>query len=125
MAGPHHDMPCPLPALIFGQGMCQLTADNTWGMPPGVGGRLFLADGLFDLSYGPADIVILDGNEVHGITGLRDHPGQGKQSRPELERFSAILFSTFLRQPQMQKHGNYTGVWEESNRAAVIFKNNL
>ena len=47
-------------------------------MPCGaVGGRLFLADGLVDISYGPTDVVLLDGNIPHGITNLRDLPGQG------------------------------------------------
>ena len=72
-----------------------------------VGWRLFLVDGLFDLSYGPEDVVLLDGNLVHGVTGLRDLPGEGQASRCELERFSAILFSSFKRQGGMMAHGNY------------------
>ena len=45
----------------------------------GAGGRLFLADGLFDISYGPNDIVLLDGNIPPGVTGLGDisHKAQG------------------------------------------------
>ena len=93
IAGPHHDMPCPLPALICGPGMCNYS-DGEWGVPRGAGGRLFAADGLFDLSYGPTDAVLLDGNMMHGITGLRDRPGGGQRARSELERFSVIAFST-------------------------------
>ena len=119
-AGPHHDMPCPLPAMIFGPGMCNYVGGE-W-CPQGVGGRLFLVDGLFDISYGPADVVLLDGNILHGITGLRDHPGKGASSRPELERFSAILFSSFKRESGMQGHGKYDGMWEESFMDAVVWK---
>ena len=119
-AGPHHDMPCPLPALIFGPGMCELV-DGEW-CPCGVGGRLFLADGLFDISYGPKDVVLLDGNIVHGITGLRDHPGKGMTSRRELERFSAILFSDFKREKPMWAHGKYEGMWQESHTSSVLWK---
>ena len=79
-------------------------------------------DGLFDISYGPADVVLLDGNILHGITGLRDHPGKGTASRPELERFSAILFSSFKREGGMWGHGNYDGMWEESWVDAVMWK---
>ena len=43
------------------------------------GGRLVIVDGLFDISYGPKDVVLIDGNILHGITGLRDLPGQGKK----------------------------------------------
>ena len=119
-AGPHHDMPCPLPALIFGPGMCELV-DGEW-CPCGVGGRLFLADGLFDISYGPKDVVLLDGNIVHGITGLRDHPGKGMTSRRELERFSAIMFSDFKREKAMWAHGKYEGMWQESHTSSVLWK---
>ena len=55
----------------------------------------FLADGLFDISYGPKDVVLLDGNIVHGITGLRDTPGKGMATRRELERFSATAVPFF------------------------------
>ena len=123
-AAPHHDMPCPLPALICGQGMCELV-DGEW-VSRGKGGRLFVVDGMFDLSYGPHDVVLLDGNTFHGITGLRDMPHAGQRgdfkSRPELERFSAILFSSFKRRGGMSAHGNYTGMWEEGWKDAVLWK---
>ena len=61
-----------------------------------MGGRLFLADGLVDISYGPTDVVLLDGNIPHGITTLRDFPGQGGVSRPELERFTQSLYFPHL-----------------------------
>ena len=115
-AGPHHDMPCPLPALIVGQGMHELV-HGEWQCR-GKGGRLFIADGLFDISYGPEDIVLLDGNILHGITGLRDLPGQGQSSRGELERFSAILFSKFKREG-MKGHGKYKYMWQVSHADAV------
>ena len=113
-------MPCPFPALVCGQG-------SSWLGPQGwestaTGGRLFLADGLFDISYGPSDIVLLDGNIPHGITNIRDLPGKGQSSRAELERFSLILFSKFKRAVSMCKHGNYNGQWEDSHMASVVWK---
>ena len=76
-----------------------------------------LVCGLWDLSYGPEDFVLLDGNLLHGVTGLRDCPGGGQSKRPELERFSAIAFSTFKRQEGMWKHGNFKGMWEETGES--------
>ena len=38
------------------------------------GGRLFLLDGLFDLEYGPCDVLLMDGRFAHGVTTLRDLP---------------------------------------------------
>ena len=119
-AGPHHDMPCPFPALICGQGMSELVGDK-W-VTQGCGGRLFLTDGLFDISYGPEDMVLLDGNILHGITGLRDLPGGGQKSRPELERFSVIVFSDFRREKGMWGHGKYQGMWQESHMSSVLWK---
>ena len=106
-------------ALILGQGTSKLS-ESGW-VPCAQGGRLFLADGLFGISYGPLDAVMLDGNIPHDITHLRDLPGQGGTSRPELERFSVIVFSTFARQA-MQKHGNYSGMWDESMMSKVVWK---
>ena len=89
----------------------------------GCGGRLFLADGLFDISYGPEDVVLLDGNILHGITGLKDLPGGGQQKRAELERFSVIvLFSDFQREKGMWGHGKYQGMWQESHMSSVLWK---
>ena len=63
------------------------------------GGRLFLFDGLFDLSYGPRDLVLLDGRYTHGVSALRDLKGVNQTgSRPELRRFSLILFSAWQRE---------------------------
>ena len=90
--------------------------------PRGAGGRLFLADGLFDISYGPRDVVLLDGNIMHGITGLRDRPGGGQRARSELERFSVIAFSTYKREGGMKMHGTYKGLWQESDMGSVVWK---
>ena len=94
--GNHRDPPSIMPALIAGPGMSH-KGPHGWS-PGGVGGRVYLADGLVDLSYGPRDVVLLDGNFAHGITSLRALPGQGGQKRaPELERFSLILFSRMFK----------------------------
>ena len=119
LCGIHHDKPTPFPALILGQGSSKL-CESGW-VPCAHGGRLFLADGLFDISYGPLDAVVLDGNIPHGITTLRDFPGQGGVSRPELERFSVIVFSTFARE-DIKTPGNYSGMWADWMMPKVVWK---
>ena len=76
-------------------------------------------DGLIDISYGPRDIVLIDGNLPHGITRLSAPKGL-TGSRAELERFSLIVFSTFKRADRMLKHGNYSPMWKEGWRDAVL-----
>ena len=68
------------------------------------------------------DVVMLDGNHPHGITNLRDLPGKGGSSRPELKRFSIIIFSTFAREDRMRKHGNYEGMWIPAWMNKVVWK---
>ena len=89
--GVHKDMGTPMPALCMGPGLWRL-AGGEW-RPTGEGGQLYLADGMFDVSYGPCGGTLLDGNLLHGVTNLRDFSGTGQTSRPELERFSLIIFS--------------------------------
>ena len=75
LCGIHHDPPTPLPALIAGNTTwVYVMSAHAWRQTCG-GGRLFLADGLFDLSYGPRDVIILDGRFAHGVTTLRQLPG--------------------------------------------------
>ena len=105
--------------MIFGPGMCNYVGGE-W-CPQGVGGRLFLVDGLFDISYGPHDVVLLDGNIPHGITNLSDLPGEGHLSHVEHERFSGILFPDFQRRGMM-KHGNYVGMWKEEWMSGIVRK---
>ena len=69
--------------------------ESRWVAPAVSGGRLVLLNGLFDLSYGPCDVVLLDGNQLHSITSLCTKCQD--KGRKELERFSLILFSTFKR----------------------------
>ena len=65
--------------------------------------------------------AVLDGNIPHGITTLRDCPGQGGTSRPELERFSVIVFSTFARE-DIKAPGNYSGMWADWMMPKVVWK---
>ena len=74
------------------------------------------------------DIVLLDGNIPHGVTGLGDISQKGKRGaqhlpkRAELERFSVIMFSHFQRARGMMKHGNYDGKWCDSYMAGMATK---
>ena len=82
-----------------------------------------MADGLINLSYGPRDIVLIDGNYLHGVTSLRAPSACGNQKgRQELERFSLINFSSFARKRRIHKHGNYVPVWEAGMSSQVMLR---
>ena len=117
-AGAHQDPPAPLPAMIAGPGVHKLI-NGEWRQTCR-GGRLYI-DGLVDLTYGPIDVVILDGNFLHGITNLRDLPDAKMSSRPELVRFSLIRFADWQRE-KMKKYANYQGGWREEWIADVPWK---
>ena len=113
-----------MPAAIGGPGQSIFQAGQGW-VATGAGGRLFLADGLFDLSYGPEDLVILNGNCAHGVERLcaLRHPGvHHPKGTTELQRFSAIMFSTFAREDRLWKPGNYDEAWQEGWRAKVEWR---
>eukprot|EP00985_Skeletonema_marinoi_P026660 scaffold20865_cov150-Skeletonema_marinoi.AAC.3 len=67
--GIHHDMPTPTPAMVTGPSNYIL--DNGEWRLKHRGGRLFLAEGLFSIQYGPRDIVAFDGNVPHGLTRMK------------------------------------------------------
>ena len=116
--GVHKDMGTPMPALCMGPGLWRL-AGGEW-RPTGEGGQLYLADGMFDVSYGPCGGTLLDGNLLHGVTNLRDFSGTGQTSRPELERFSLIIFSNWKRAPGMRNVFEYQ--WCEGDRSGLVWK---
>ena len=108
-SGIHRDPHCPLPAMLCGNTLWRLTASG-W-VRTALGGRLFLADGLWGLEYGPHDIVLLDGNFAHGVTTLRTLSRAGQHiGRPQMERYSIILFNRFQREKLKAGH-KYTGEW--------------
>ena len=116
--GIHRDPATPMPAMVQGRTLHHMSPDGT-SVPVGRGGRLFLADGLFDLSYGPYDVVLLDGNLAHGITCLRALPGQGdRRGRTPLVRSSTILFNRFKK--EKEKFG-YSGDWQAAWMADVLW----
>jgi hypothetical protein len=106
--GIHKDPPSPSPALIAGSTTYSLR-NGTWSKNC-KGGRLFYADGLVDLSYGPRDIILMDGNIPHGVTNMRDPVPE--MAGLQLQRFSLVLFDKFGRE-RMKKHGNYKGNWKD------------
>lgn len=117
--GIHRDPTCPLPAVVAGPTIHELDGQGGW-RPKARGGRLFLADGLFDLSYGPRDAIILNGNLAHGVTTLRDLPGAGGvKGATEIERFSCIVFSDFCK-GKVVKEGNYDPTWNEKEMGAKV-----
>ena len=80
------------------------------------GGRLFSLDGLFDLEYGPCDVLLMDGRFAHGVTTLRDLP-RTPGPRPELERYSLILFSRWQREKmkgEKRLREGYLSTWDDA-----------
>uniref|UniRef100_A0A7S2DVR3 Uncharacterized protein n=1 Tax=Haptolina brevifila TaxID=156173 RepID=A0A7S2DVR3_9EUKA len=90
------------------------------------GGKLFLFDGLWDLSYGPRDLVLLDGRFSHGVSVLRDMHGHNQTgSRAELSRMSLILFSTWQREKMKGEKALREGtlaVWRDEWLASVPWR---
>ena len=153
--GVHHDPPAPLPALIAGpsayaltdakQLLASLPASSDVSLSPAKvsslpsarsmswnrvqrGGRLFCFDGMFDLSYGPQDLILLDGQYTHGVTVLRDLPGhnQGK-GRMELERFCLIMFSRWQREKmkgEKRLREGHMSSWREAWRSGIVWSRN-
>jgi len=109
--GIHHDPPCPLPALVAGPTVFRWDPVSGGWHAAAAGGSFLLVDGMFNLSYGPRDVLLVNGNYLHGVTGLRDVPGAGQVSRPELQRFSSILFNTWERAKGMMKTDNFGQDW--------------
>jgi len=100
---------------VCGPGMSRKGPDG-WSLG-GAGGRLYLADGLVDLSYGPRDVVLLDGNFAHGITTLRALAGQGgKKSPPELQRFYLSSSSRVCSSPWEQRGSASTATMCQSGK---------
>lgn len=118
-SSPHR---CPPPSIIHS---CH---DLQW-VRKQRGGRLFLFDGLFDLSYGPRDVLMLDGRFAHGVTCLRDLPGaNAKGSRAELQRLSLIMFSTWKRDKmkgEKRLRSGFYATWQDEWRLAVPWKHYL
>jgi len=102
-----------MPALIGGATTRLLGEGGNW-QARAHGGHLVLLDGLFDLAYGPHDLVLLDGNFLHTVTRLRALPGARP---PRLERRSFIMFNTWKRVSAGK--GRHSPCWHESWRAAV------
>ena len=109
-----------MPALVAGPTVYRLGAGGEWERAMR-GGRLVLVDLLWDLSYGPQDVVLMDGNLAHGVTTLCDLPGGGQVRRPELERFSLILFNRFQRE-RAGMGGHSAGMWQEKWRTEVPWR---
>ena len=156
--GIHHDPPAPLPALVAGPTSWMLApgpcvSHSDW-LPSGAsrvekhqepvlsstshlqwrpkhkGGRLYIFDGLWDLSYGPRDVVLLDGRFTHGVSGLRDLPGTNQDStRAELQRFSLILFSTWQREKMKRektmRRTGHLAQWQDAWWPSVIWADNF
>ena len=115
----HHDPNAPLPALICGP--------TVWWREGGAwkrrahGGKLMLVDGMFNLEYGPRDVVLLDGSFLHGVSRLQELGGtQHMESRPQLSRFSMIVFNRWNRAKRISRA--WSGEWCESWRDAVPWK---
>lgn len=99
--GLHCDRPVRSPALTTGRtNHVRDDRNKTW-RKIGKGGHLFLADSMICLDYHPQDIVIFDGNMLHGVTEMT-----GKRLQ-DLSRFSLVLFSRYNCNMKIPDYGNY------------------
>ena len=117
--GIHHDPPSPLFALVAGPTVHKRDAQTGKWQREHNGGRLFLADGVFSLEYGPRDVVVFSGNWPHGITNIKQ---KGTEVRTtEMTRFSCMLFSRFFRR-KMKHHGNYNDGYQKAygDRCSIL-----
>ena len=65
------------------------------------GGNLYLADSMLSLDYHPQDLVMFDGNILHGVTDLCGTELQ------KLSRFSIVLFSRHDKDGKIKKYNTY------------------
>ena len=76
------------------------------------GGTLVLIDGLFKLSYGPKDLIVMDGNYFHAVTVLCDLPKAiTDKNREQLERLSIIIFNRWKRSGMPAPAKVYHNTW--------------
>ena len=61
--------------------------------------QAFLLEPMIEISYGPHDLALIDGNITHGVTNIVHG-----------ERFSNIIFNTWKRDGRMKVPGVYTGM---------------
>ena len=54
--------------------------------------QIWQVDGMLSIDYAEDDLVIMDGRKYHGITSLRDRPGEPSKGCQKL-RHSLIHFS--------------------------------
>jgi|SaaInl74LU_5_DNA_1037368.scaffolds.fasta_scaffold14621_1 hypothetical protein len=101
--GIHHDPSTPTPALACGTTNFVYDEGHHQWNPKNHGGRLFLAEGMISMEYSPTDILVFDGNILHGVTPMR--PLRDDQAQQQYNRFSIIMFSRYGRSRQMKKHG--------------------
>ena len=104
--GIHCDIPVRSPALVVGRtSYVPDPATKSW-TKVGKGGNLFLADGMISLDYHPQDIVLFDGNILHGITQMTGPRPQ------DLSRFSIVMFSRHNCSSKIPHYGNYNDSFE-------------
>ena len=115
--GVHRDPPGPLYAMIAGPGNYAWNGSEWQQVMQGA--RLILVDGWFDISYGPRDLVFLDGNYMHGISSLCDLP---RQKPTQLERFSMIFFCPFARVGMPAACNEYHNEWREEMLSSVLWR---
>ena len=114
----HRDPGTPIPAAVFGPGTACQTENGKW-VEQCKGGRLFLLNGLIDISYSPLDGTFLDGCEPHGPTSLKPLKEEAaKKNRKPLKRFSVVMFCRYQK-GNGENYGNYNGTWKEEWRADI------
>lgn len=102
--GNHCDPPVRSPALVTGSTtFIPDKMNQKWNRDPNLksGGNLYLADSMLSLDYHPQDLVMFDGNILHGVTDLCGTELQ------KLSRFSIVLFSRHDKDGKIKKYNTY------------------
>lgn len=90
--GVHIDPFSQFPSCVFGH------TNHIWDDNRGEwqricdGGSLFFADGMFRLDYSPNDIILFDGNILHGVTNLK---AKGIKRKIKLNHTQGSVYSYF------------------------------
>jgi len=115
--GQHTDPPVPSPALAAGS--TNFVPDyekRTWSRKQ-KGGNLYLADSMICLDYHPQDVVLFDGNMLHGVTAI------GGEANNSLSRFSIVLFSRHRKDGSgIRDYGKYDGSYDNVRMSSRINK---
>mmetsp|Transcript_32659 Transcript_32659/g.66624 ORF Transcript_32659/g.66624 Transcript_32659/m.66624 type:complete len:486 (-) Transcript_32659:48-1505(-) len=110
--GIHSDPSSWFPSCIFGPTIYKWDVNTgRWGDRICDGGRLVLVDGCIFLEYLPQDVIVLNGNLLHGVTRLQQKK-QGTQLKGGYSRFSIQMYTNYNRNENPRsRYGSFSCKW--------------